>query len=69
MENNFDLQKLWGTTNRDGDSLQIGAYAGNASLAVFKKGINKPVVKLSLNLSFIRELKRLAKEEIGRAHV
>lgn len=62
MENNFDLQKLWGTTNRDGDNLQIGAYAGNASLAVFKKGINKPVVKLSLNLSFIRELKRLAKE-------
>lgn len=64
MENNFDLQKLWGTVNLEGDSFQIGAYAGNASITVFKKGTSKPVIKLNLNLTFIRELRRLAKEII-----
>lgn len=62
MENNFDLQRLWTINNADKDSLNIGAYAGIVSLAVFKSGTNKPVIKLNLNLTFIRELKRLAKE-------
>lgn len=62
MENNFDLQRLWSTNNEHGDSLTIGAYAGNISLTVFKKGGNKPEIKLPVGISFSLELKRLAKE-------
>ena len=62
MEDNFDLQRLWSTNNEHGDNLIIGAYAGTVSLTVFKKGGNKPELKLPLGHTFVLELIRLAKE-------
>lgn len=64
MENNFDLQRLWQTTNEKGDSVSIGAYAGTISLAVFKKGGNKPEIKLNLQISYINQLKSNIKQAI-----
>lgn len=65
MENNYDLQRLWQLSNEHGDNVSIGSYAGNASLVVFKKGGNKPEIKLSLPVCYANEIKRLAKQLVG----
>lgn len=58
----FDLNRLFSASNKNGDSLSMGAYAGNASFVVFLKGSHRPDIRFPLTLGTARELaKRITK--------
>jgi hypothetical protein len=46
----YFLNRQWGTTSKDGDSLGFGFYNGSAGFTVFRKGEHKPALNFKVDV-------------------
>ena len=46
----YFLNREWGTTSKDGDSLGFGFYNGSGSFTVFRKGEHKPAISFKVDV-------------------
>src|SRR5574344_1812456 len=60
----FNLNRFYSLRNKDGDTLNLSAFNGQTSIIVWKKGENKPTIKVNIGTyaasKMIKKLKELS---------
>jgi hypothetical protein len=62
---NYRLNRLWSARDSNGATLQLGVYAGVASFAIFKKGNNKPELKVNMPDCYVMGMKECIKNVLS----